>query len=192
VIRPEQGEAFVATLPVGKFYGVGKVTEKRMKTLGIHTGADLRLCSAVMLQTHFGKAANYYYQIARGIDERKVISHRQRKSIGAETTFQNDLTDTAEMLEQLKQLAERVGDNLKNKQLQAKTLTIKVKFHDFHQVTRSKTVDGVISNAQDIEKWLSYLLAKTEAKTRPVRLLGVSVSSLIHEDTQNMQQLNLM
>ncbi len=192
VIRPEQGEAFVATLPVGKFYGVGKVTEKRMKTLGIHTGIDLRQCSAAMLQTHFGKAANYYYQIARGIDERKVISHRQRKSIGAETTFQNDLTDITEMLGHLMRLAERIGENLKNKKLQAKTLTIKVKYHDFHQVTRSKTVDSVIANSQDIEKWLLYLLAKTEAKTRPVRLLGVSVSSLINEDSQNMQQLSLM
>jgi DNA polymerase-4 len=192
VIRPEQGEAFVATLPVGKFYGVGKVTEKKMKTLGIHTGADLRLRSVSMLQTHFGKAASYYYHIARGIDERRVISHRQRKSIGAETTFENDLTDTAEMLEQLKRLAERIGDNLASKQLQAKTLTIKVKYHDFHQVTRSKTVDGVISSYQDIEKWLSYLLAKTEAKTRSVRLLGVSVSSLVSEGSANMQQLDLM
>ena len=108
VIKPDQGETFVEQLPIGKFFGVGKVTEARMQSLGIYTGADLKAKSLQELCELFGKSGAYYYDIARGIDQRPVTSHRIRKSIGSETTFQQDLSRREEMLEWLYKLAREV------------------------------------------------------------------------------------
>lgn len=192
IVLPEQGESFVAALKIGKFYGIGKVTEKRMKSLGIHNGADLKKRSLSELQQQFGKSASYYYHIARGIDHREVSISRERKSIGAENTFQEDLTDPELMLEELTQLAERVGATLEKKDLSARTVTIKVKFNDFSQVTRSQTLADPFSTASVIKACLPLLLAKTDADIRPVRLLGVSVSSL-QDDVKPLElQLSLL
>jgi DNA polymerase-4 len=188
VILPDQGEAFIAALPIGEFYGVGSVTERKMNALGIYNGGDLRAHSLQSLQAHFGKAAQYYYQIARGIDERPIKTQRERKSIGSETTFAEDLLDVAEMVAQLERLAERVVCHLQSKDLSAKTLTIKVKYGDFKQVTRSYTARNRITDASQIYEWIPLLLAKTQAGEKPVRLLGVSVSSLASkQDTVGIQ-----
>ena len=192
VILPDQGEAFVAELPIGKFYGIGKVTEGKMKALGIYNGGDLRGQSLEKLQAHFGKAANYYYQIARGIDERPVCISRERKSIGAETTFGEDLLDTEEMINHLKHLAVRVADSLQAKELQASTLTIKVKYADFKQVTRSQTVNNAIVDVAQIYAWLPLLLNKTQGGKKPVRLLGISLSSLDKKSSAIPRQLSLI
>ena len=139
VITPKQGAAFVQSLAIEKFYGVGPATAKKMKALNIHTGKDLKAWSLPDLQAHFGKSASYYYNIARGIDERPVKSFRERKSLGKETTFAQDILDVDILLAHFKALAEQVFKGLDKYKLQGKTITIKVKYADFKQVTRSKT-----------------------------------------------------
>ncbi|MGI9228593.1 MAG: DNA polymerase IV [Gammaproteobacteria bacterium] len=178
VITPEQGPEFVRQLPIGDFYGVGRATEAKMKALHIETGADLLLLSRDQLRFHLGKAGDYYYDIARGTDNRPVKPQRERKSISNETTFLHDLQDKAMMLEQLHSLAAATLTTLRDKQLQACTVTIKVKYADFQQVTRSKTLTTAFTDHAAIADVLAELLDKTEAGNRKVRLLGVGVSNL--------------
>ena len=178
LITPEQGEKFVEQLAVRKFHGIGKATEVKMKTLNISTGADLKQWTENTLIKKFGKAGRYYYQIARGIDHRPVRNNRIRKSLGSETTFQEDLSDVDVMLDKLKVLSEKVFLNLIKKKLSAKTVTLKVKYNDFELITRSVTKENSLKSVDDITRLLSELLQKTEAGERKVRLLGVSVSKL--------------
>lgn len=191
VILPKQGEAFVASLPVARFHGVGRVTEAKMHQLGIETGADLRAWSLVELQAHFGRSAQYYFNIARGIDNRLVEHARQRQSIGSETTFQVDLTRPEKMLDQLEQLAIQVADGLLSKSLTARTLTIKVRYADFQLVTRSHSLASRICCAEDMLSRLPLLLERTDVANKPVRLLGVSVSGLVPVSIYEMVQLPL-
>lgn len=191
VVPPGRGEAFVAKLPIGKFYGVGKATEARMKALGIHTGADLRLRDMSELQNHFGKWSAFLYGIARGIDERPVDNSGERKSIGAETTFAKDIRSAVEMLEVLNRLAEQVAHSLKNKQLSAETLTIKVRYPDFTTVTRQCHSSPPLRLAADIKPYLSHLLQRTDAAQKSVRLLGLSVSTLRDSEARTPLQLRL-
>lgn len=192
VIAPGQGEAFVRQLPVGKFYGVGKVTEAKMQALGIYTGNDLLRLSREVLLTEFGSAADYYYDIARAIDHRPVTASRERKSLGSENTFESDLSDPGEMRHYLMELSEQVANSLKQKQLVAYTVTLKVKYADFQQVTRSLTLDSPVQEAVQIATVAVVLLDRTDAKDRAVRLLGVSMSKLEEKGTQVMyRQLKL-
>lgn len=191
VIAPEQAEAFILELPVRKFFGVGKVTELKMKALGIHTGADLRKWTEMDLNQHFGKSGSYYFRIARGIDERPVRPHRERKSIGKETTFAADLMDLQVIVEHVQALAVRVTALLKQKELLASTITLKVKYNDFTQITRSVSFAQGLYQESDILGALSDLMTKTELGKRPCRLLGVSVSKLSSRQTEIMQQLSL-
>lgn len=179
VIKPGQAEYFLASFPIGKFYGVGKVTERKMQLNGINTGADLKQKSMQQLLELFGNAAEYYYDIARGIDHREVVSHRIRKSLGAENTFQQDLHNADEMLEQLKLLAIETLDSLSRRDLMAYTITIKVKYADFKQITRSYTSARVISAQNIVFELLPILLAKTDVRVKKVRLLGVTFSGLV-------------
>jgi len=178
VITPEQGEAFIEKLPIGKFFGVGKAIETKMWALNIHTGLDLKRWSLLDLQDNFGKAGDYFFYIARGIDNRPVISQRLRKSLGSEMTFEQDISDRANMLASLNGIAEKVTELLKKKGLYARTITIKVKYDNFDQVTRSKTMDTNFNDTDTILPVLPQLLFKTEAGDRKVRLLGVTVSNL--------------
>lgn len=178
VIAPGQGEAFVRQLPIGKFYGVGKVTEAKMQAHGIYTGNDLFRLSRGELAAQFGSAADYYYDIARGIDHRPVTVSRQRKSLGSENTFQSDLSDPGEMRHHLLELSEQVGASLKQKQLVGYTITLKVKYADFQQVTRSLTLDSPVNDAVQIAAAVIVLLERTDIRDRAVRLLGVTISKL--------------
>ncbi len=191
VIPPERAEAFILTLPVRKFFGVGKVTEKKMQDLGIYTGSDLRSRDEADLIKNFGKSGRYYYRIARGIDERPVCSNRQRKSIGKESTFGTDIIDMAVISDHIQTLATRVAMLLEKKELVAGTATLKVKYHDFSQITRSVSFAQNFTKADDILAILPALIAKTELGTRPCRLLGVSVSKLISKPLLTNQQLTL-
>jgi len=178
VIKPEVAEAFVEQLDIRKFFGVGKVTEKKMHALGIYTGADLKQRSQVELQTEFGSSGEYYYRVARGIDDRPVRAHRVRKSIGKETTFEENVVNKAAVWQTLLGIAERLEGILESKQLLAKTVTLKVKYSDFQLNTRSKTdVHGVVSK-QQIISILPELLHKTEIGKRPIRLIGVTLANL--------------
>jgi DNA polymerase IV len=175
-IGPSRIEAFMESLPVEKFHGVGKVTATRMKTMGIHTGADIKRLSEAELLSYFGKAGMFYYQIVRGIDNREVTPHRETKSVGAEDTFPYDLTLEEEMLYELEKLARTVSDRLMKKQLRGKSITLKVKFSDFRIITRSHSVTDATDDRKIIFEVVKELLADRDAG-KSVRLLGISISN---------------
>ena len=191
VVTPEQAQDFIAELPIRRFHGVGRVTEKRMLARGIATGADLRHCSLDDLQRWFGKSGHYFYHIARGIDNRLVVPNRVRKSIGKETTLNEDCTDKGEMIIILDKLAGQVAALLQARRTSGLTLTLKVKYDDFQNVTRSHTQGEPIDQADEMLELAEQLLAKTGAGARAVRLLGLTVSNLTTEipfdDTAQME-----
>lgn len=191
VIKPGEAELYLSELPIGRFYGVGKVTEAKMKSSGINTGGDLKRKSLLQLQRLFGNSAEYYYDIARGIDHREVSNQRVRKSMGSETTFQQDISDVNEMLHQLYGLLNEVLESLLQRELFAYTLTIKVKYSDFTQVTRSYTDDNIISVHEKATALLPILLAKTDVTKKNVRLLGISFSNLFNRNEFVDNQLSL-
>ena len=178
VVTPEQAEQFIARLPIRRFHGVGRVTEKKMKNLGILTGADLRLRSRQELDKNFGKAGEYYFNSARGIDLRPVVPNRVRKSIGKETTLTEDTANHGQMLTIIGDLVEKVAALLQTKKTSGLTLTLKVKYSDFQIVTRSISREQPIETADEIMLLSEKLLQKTEAGDRTVRLLGVTISHL--------------
>jgi len=193
VIRPHEAKALVSQLPIGKFFGVGPVTEKRMKELGIDTGADLQRWSLSRLQPLFGKHAEYYHQAAFGIDVREVEPNRPRKSVGSETTFDKDLSDLEEMLSQLRLRAREVALNLQERQLTGKTVTVKVKFSDFTQVTRSYSFNHPLTSYRQMIEVLPQLLHHAvSVRSRAVRLLGVTVSNLVRSDEETIAQRSLL
>ena len=192
LITPEQGQQFVINLAIGKFHGIGRATEKKMHALGIKTGMDLKQQSLAFLVKQFGKAGRHYHDIARAIDHRPVNNHRESKSIGVETTFQRDITERAEVLAQLQSLLLKALKKLRDKKLTAKTLTIKIKYHDFVQITRSRTLALTLSESIDLEAVIESLLTNTEIGQRKVRLLGVTLSSFNnHGQWLNYRQLDL-
>lgn len=184
VIRPEQAEQFIETLPIRKFFGVGKVTEQKMHRLGIRTGADLRQWSESDLSQKFGKSGPYYYRIARGIDERPVRTNRIRKSLGKETTFGADLVQMDEINKHLERLAARVMEMAHKRELLAKTLTLKVKYQDFTLNTRALSKDDFYRDKQDMLNALPELIDRTELGERPCRLLGLTLSNFQTENQQ--------
>ena len=178
VVRPQQAEAFVAALPVSRFFGVGPVTEERMKKLGIHTGADLRRWSLGKLRPLFGKHAQYYYDAARGRDFREVVADRARKSLSSENTFLTDLDNFEQMLAALKIRAREVALGLQELSMTGRTMTIKVKFSDFTEITRSHSFDQPMTSYLQMVSLLPELLHEAMPVPRKVRLLGVAVSNL--------------
>ncbi len=192
LITEKQGPDFVKRLPIGKFHGIGPATEGKMKDLGVYTGEDLLAWDLEELKPIFGKVSDYYYHAARGVDHREVISHRQRKSIGSEKTYSEDVADEEEMLNRLRQLAEEVWQDLSSKRMTARTITIKVKFNNFVQLTRSLTLGCDIGQLEDLTSPLQDLLDKAEVKGRQVRLLGVSVSKLTLLEQVDEEQLSLL
>jgi len=191
LITPEQGPKFIEQLAVGKFHGIGKATEKKMLALGIKTGNDLKQWSLPLLVQYFGKSGQHYFNIARGIDNRPVNNYRPSKSVGVEITFQKDIEDQTVILQQLYALLENALTKLAAKQMTAHTLTIKLKYHDFVQITRSKTLPQAITNIEGFEIILADLLKDTDIGTKKVRLLGVALSSLHTSTLLNYQQLDL-
>jgi len=191
-ILPADGEAFVATLPVGRIHGVGRVTEARMHALGIHTGGDLRAWSLEELAGEFGKSHEYYYRVARGIDDRPVRTSRIRKSMGSERTFSENLTTRAAMLAVLQGLADELLVDLDERGLCARTITIKVRFPNFDTPTRSHSQNQPF-DAQTVARTLPHLLDRAiDGHIAPsVRLLGVSFGSLAATDEAVPMQLEL-
>lgn len=178
LITPDNGPAFIENLPIGKFHGIGKATEKKMHELGIFTGADLTKVSSASLQEHFGKTGLHYYAICRGIDNRPVNPQRISKSVGVEITFQEDLDNREAMLIQLQNLLKKALHKANEKKLAAYTLTVKIKYCDFAQITRSRTLPRAITENMNFMPLLDDLLKTTPADRRSVRLLGVALSSL--------------
>jgi DNA polymerase-4 len=175
VVTPERALDFIANLPIGSFHGVGKVTEKYMHELNIRTGADLRKKTLGELQEHFGKSGAWFYDLARGIDDSVVEPNWIRKSIGRETTLEEDITDMKLIRGILEELCFDVEKDLKNEDKKGRTITLKIKYHDFKQITRSITIDKLVQGGATINKYIQELLVKTEAGKKKIRLLGVSM-----------------
>ena len=176
VVRPEQAIAFLADLPVRRIPGVGPVTEARLKNAGFWFIRDLQDRSEQDLTELFGGLGAWLAELAQGIDEREVEPERERKSLGTEETYERDLTTIDEMSEEIAQLAERVAEDLQERDLKGRTITLKVTYADFEKITRRTTIDGYTSDRTVIEQLARELLVRTEAGSRPVRLLGVTVS----------------
>lgn len=191
-IPPEKSAAFIDRLPIRKFHGVGRVTERRMRSLGIKTGSDLKRCTRDDLVREFGKAGDYYYRIARGLDDRPVRSERKRKSVGAEITLEYDLRDKERILELLEQQARKVAKILATKEITGRTVVIKIKYDNFEQVTRSVTFDQPLMSLRDLLAVLPEQLDKTAVGQRAVRLVGVTVANLAPSPRSGYdKQLNL-
>ncbi len=158
LISPQEAEVFLEGLPIERFHGIGAKTAQKMKALGINYGVDLKAWSEVELSKQFGKAGRYFFRIVRAIDERPVQPDRERKSVGIETTFRHDLIDEAEMLAALRPLTEKVCERLAHLQTAAMTVTLKIKYLDFVQVTRSKTSSHYQREVAEIFPVVEYLL----------------------------------
>lgn len=191
VITPRMGPGFVEVLPVAKFHGVGPATATRMNALGIYTGADLRRQTREFLAAHFGKIGDYYYAAARGQDDRPVVADRQRKSIGAETTFARDLLAWHEVGPVLGPLTERIWTACAASGLLARTVTVKVKYADFQQITRARSItDGVVSQSM-LQAVGHDLLRPLFPPPLGVRLLGVTLSNFADPALPGPRQLAL-
>lgn len=191
VITPEEAIEFINQLPVEKFHGVGKVTAKKMQSMGIYTGADLRKRNEIELVQRFGKAGRHYYKIVRAKDERKVNPNRIRKSIGAERTYSDDLSDMTVMKEKLSFLVALVHEYMLKRKNFGRTITLKIKSADFVTITRSKSFVSEVRQVQQLEEIVYELLEQNWEEIDRVRLLGVAVSNLEKEKEEGGIQLEL-
>jgi DNA polymerase-4 len=191
VITPKMGPAFVEGLPVAKFHGVGPATAANMNKLGIETGLDLKAQSMAFLQQYFGKAGPYYYWIARGIDGRPVLANRIRKSVGAEITFSADLFTFEAAREALSPIIDKVWGHCESAGTRGRTVTLKIKYADFQQITRSRSVHSVIDGRMALEEISRELLRPQFPVTKGIRLLGISLSALSSAGTIGDEQLPL-
>jgi len=193
IIKPEEAETFIENLPIGKFVGVGKVTAKKMYKLGLYKGIDIKRMDKSELIKHFGKAGDFYFNISRAIDLRPVNPHRIRKSVGTEITFEKDLTDLFEIISELYRIELKLMERMKKNNYSGKTLTLKIKFANFEQITRSKTYIQSIDNfdlLHKIAKELLYSIDISNANTK-IRLLGLTVSNFIEKNNSKEIQLTL-
>ncbi len=191
-IGPSKIERFMESLPVEKFFGVGKVTSEKMKRMGLHTGADLKRLTESELIRHFGKSGKFYFKIVRGIDERAVQPHRESKSVGAEDTFPHDLKNPEDMHEELRKISGIVQDRLRRHNLKGRTITLKIKYHNFKTITRSLSLANLVDDFETIYSTAKKLLDATDLEEKRIRLLGISISNFRMEVTrQTLDQLTL-
>ena len=180
-IHPSQIDEFINALPIQKFFGVGQVTAKRMNELGIFNGADLKKFDVDNLKNHFGKSGEHFYKIVRSIQDNPVNPNRIRKSVGAERTFSQDIDSEGFMLDKL----DGIADELENRMIQSdnkgKTVTIKLKYSDFTQQTRSKTINDYLQTKEEIFPIIEELLYQKEIE-KSVRLLGISITNLYRDN----------
>ncbi len=182
-IGPSKIESFMEQLPVERFFGVGKVTAKKMKSMHLHTGADLKKLSEQDLLKYFGKSGKFYYKIVRGIDDRMVQSERETKSLAVEDTFEHDLITIEEMHTELSKLADKISFRLQKNQLKGRTVTLKLKYHDFKQITRNQSFPEPVSDYDTILDIVKELLHHVDVQDKQVRLLGISLSNFGPQST---------
>ncbi|WP_026913793.1 DNA polymerase IV [Christiangramia portivictoriae] len=185
-VAPEEVLEFLEELDIRKFYGVGKVTAEKMYRLGIFNGKDLKSKTEEYLSEHFGKSGRHFYRVVRGIHHSEVKPHRTRKSLGAERTFNENISSEIFMLEKLQNIAEEIERRLKRSDVAGKTITLKIKYSDFTQQTRSKTISYYISNKDLILEIAKELLYQEKMKNS-VRLLGISLSNLNTEKSDSKE-----
>ena len=191
VITPERGPEFVASLPVARFHGVGPVTANKMERLGILTGADLREWTVPALQVHFGSSADWYWRICRGIDEREVKPDRPYKSVSAERTFDEDLSDPDRLAAELERIAGYAWDRVKRAEVSGRTVTLKVKYGDFTLISRSRSFSAPITDLAAFTSAGQLLLASLHPVPRGIRLLGLGLHNLCEGDSREPMQLGL-
>jgi DNA polymerase-4 len=190
VITPDKAQEFIDNLEVRKFFGIGKVTAEKLNKTGIWFGRDLKQIDRFEMVRLFGKSGNYYYEICRGIDHRPVEPSRKRKSVGAEQTFSTDLFSEKELATELLQITEILWERYERSNAKAKTLTLKYKYADFEQHTRSKTIPGWFSTKNELEAEAKGLL-QSEKFTKGIRLLGLTLSNFQHEERKEPVQLTI-
>lgn len=182
VILPEEATAFLEKLPVDKFHGIGRVTAQKMHRMGIHTGADLKAIARTDMWRFFGKSGEYYYHIVRGEDNRLVNPRRIRKSIGAERTFSDDISDTGELKDRAQIIAEGLFQSLTARDLYGRTITLKLKTAGFQIHTRSRTFPQEVRSLELLCETVFELIDQHAPAVGPVRLLGITVSNLTGEE----------
>ena len=196
VIRPGEGAAFVAGLPVRRFHGIGPRGAEKMARLGIETGADLAAKDLAWLRANFGSFADYLYRAARGIDLRPVRANRIRKSLGSETTFHDDLSTGAALREALDGIIDHVWESIAERELRGRTVTLKMKYTDFQLATRARTVPQPIADKRTFARIARALLDEQLPLPLPIRLMGLTLSSLEGEGKderpQDTAQLSLL
>jgi DNA polymerase IV len=182
-IMPDEGEAFVAALPVAKLHGVGPVTAAKMRALGIETGADLRRQSLAFLKERFGKAGSWYFGVARGCDDRPVQANRERKSSGSETTFPEDVTDPTRIEAGVLAMADDVWAWCEKTGARGRTVTVKVKWADFEQSTRSRTLEAPVETKERLHGVAIDLVRSVFPPRKGVRLVGVTLANFRSRET---------
>ena len=189
-IVPPGGESeFLAPLPIKRLWGVGRKTQESLVLLGVHTIGDIASLSEKLLEQKFGKHGVSLRRKALGLDDRDVEIEHETKSVGHEFTFESDLIEIGAIRRELLELAGMVAKRLRRYQLQGKTITLKVKYYDFRQITRSSTISEHVADSKRIYDEVIKLLQKTEAGEKPLRLLGISVSGLKMKSSSNQQSL---
>ena len=177
VIHPDKALDFIAQLKVEKIWGVGQKTAEKMHRMGIFTGADLRQASLAHLQQAFGKMGSVFHDFAHGIDERPVISEWERKSVSCEQTFEKDINQNADVTIHLYHTVLELVRRIEKNDFEGRTLTLKVKFQDFQQITRSITADHILRTKDEILPLAKQLMYSIEFHSHPIRLLGLGVSN---------------
>lgn len=187
VIGPNDAEKFIENLKVEKFYGIGRVTAEKMHKLGIHNGADLKRWDLVSLIRNFGKSGAFFYDIVRGKDDRPVEPESERKSVGTELTYDKDLTTSFEIITELYKLEKELMERLKSSESTGRTVTLKIKFSDFRQITRSKTLQHFIRDFGTLHREVTSIRKSIDLENVRIRLLGVTVSNLETDDCGERQ-----
>ena len=191
VIRPDQGPEFVASLPVARFHGIGPVTARKMEALGIVTGADLRRWSVAELEGRFGSSGRWYFDICRGIDEREVKPDRPYKSVSAERTFDEDLSDPQRLASELERIAGYAWARVERVEVTGRTVTLKVKYGDFTTITRSRSFPAAVPDFSAFSAAGQALLAALHPLPRGIRLLGLGLHNLSEGVSEAPLQLGL-
>ncbi|MCD4737599.1 MAG: DNA polymerase IV, partial [Bacteroidales bacterium] len=178
IIDENDANDLILRLPIDKFFGIGRVTASKMHLYGIHTGADLQKVSRDFLVRNFGKAGDFYFDICRGIDNRPVDPDRERKSVGAEITFENDLKTKFQIIAELYNIEKEVWSRVEKHGKSGRTLTVKVKFDDFTMVTKSSTLEKKISDFKTLHAEVTRIRENIDFHRKKIRLLGVTISNL--------------
>ncbi len=186
VVTPDKAQDFIDQLEIRRFFGIGKVTAKKLNDIGVWYGRDLKMIDRLELTRMFGKAGNYYYDICRGIDNREVQPSRERKSVGAENTFLNDLFLENDLKKELLIIAEKVWERASRSDVKAKTVTLKFKYADFEQHTRGKTIEPYINTKERFITESLKLMKSEGGFSKGIRLLGLTLSNFLHEQEGEM------
>ena len=189
-IEESQAEAVITALPIESFYGIGKVTAEKMHRFGIHTGKELKTVDLTFLTRNFGKAGRFYFEIARGIDDRPVEAGKERKSVGAEITFDSDLTTQFQIIAELYKIEKDLWKRVEKHGKTGRTITLKVKWDDFTQITKSHTLTRKVTDFSVLHTEVAKIRKSIDFQRKKVRLMGVAISNF-DETEEEAEQLGL-